>query len=82
MPPKKSSGGKKEQQGGGTCVQAKTLASSEPALVVPSDCDPVTFLVSIVDKKARNLEKRKVTSIWVVSNFFMFYFGSLRYKYE
>ena len=64
MPQKKSSGGKKEQQGGGGAnAQAKPPAG-EPALVVPADCDPVAFLVSIVEKKARNLEKRKVTFVF------------------
>ncbi len=61
MPQKKSSGGKREQQGAGTQVKAPV----DPALV-SVDGDPVLYLVSIVDKKARNLEKRKVIRNGVV----------------
>lgn len=56
MPQKKSAGGKKEQQGTG----AHAKAPAEPASNMQAEGDPVAFLVSIVEKKARNLEKRKV----------------------
>ena len=50
MPQKKSAGGK----------QQAVKQPAEPAMAIPVDGDTVAFLVSIVDKKARNLEKRKV----------------------
>ena len=46
MPPKKN-----------TSVQK---AAGDGGPVLPEGCDPVQTAVAIIDKKARNLEKRKV----------------------
>ena len=55
----------------------KAEASQQQQLVqlLQENSDPVTVVMSVVDKKVRNLEKRKVTII-------VYYDSMLRYTYH